>query len=193
MRRAPPRIRSLRDVNRLDVRFLLRASRAPSTPPKIIRRLFYAPIVARFVEHARKKKMTQKSSSRVVRVESRRSQRTIARDAEVVGFGLWTGRDVRYRFHPAADDAGIAFYRADLPNAPRIPARVENRVAKPRQTSLAVGSAQVDMVEHVLAALRAARVDNCEIEVDAPEAPGMRVSTRCSTREPSNKRKSARF
>lgn len=110
---------------------------------------------------------------RVVRVEAFRRQRTLARQVDVAGFGLWTGVDVVYSFRPAEDNSGVRFFRADLPNSPPIPALVENRVQKPRQTSLAVGSAQVDMVEHVLSALRAARVDNCDVVVNAPEAPGM--------------------
>lgn len=110
---------------------------------------------------------------RIVRVDSCRRQQTLARRVDVSGFGLWSGVDVVYSFLPAKENTGVCFKRADLPNAAPIPARVENRVQKPRQTSLAVGGAQVDMVEHVLSALRAARVDNCEVVVSAAEAPGL--------------------
>jgi len=110
---------------------------------------------------------------RVAQVDSVRRQQTLARRVDVAGFGLWTGVDVVYSFRPAEENTGIRFFRDDLPNSPSIPALVENRVSKPRQTSLAVGNAQVDMVEHVLSALRAARVDNCDIVVNAPEAPGL--------------------
>ncbi|MBP5621604.1 MAG: UDP-3-O-acyl-N-acetylglucosamine deacetylase [Thermoguttaceae bacterium] len=50
---------------------------------------------------------------------------------------------------------------------------MRNRIKKPRQTSLVCGAAQVDMIEHVLAALRGARIDNCDIIVISPEAPGL--------------------
>ncbi len=109
---------------------------------------------------------------RVVKVETSRRQQTLARQVDVAGFGLWTGVDVVYSFRPAAENSGVRFFRDDLPNSSPIPANVRNRIQKPRQTSLAVGDAQVDMVEHVLSALRAARVDNCDVVVDAPEAPG---------------------
>ncbi len=109
---------------------------------------------------------------RVVAVETSRRQQTLARRVDVSGFGLWTGVDVVYSFRPAEENSGVRFFRDDLPNSVPIPASVKNRVQKPRQTSLAVGAAQVDMVEHVLSALRAARVDNCDVVVSAPEAPG---------------------
>jgi len=101
-----------------------------------------------------------------------RLQRTIAESVSVFGFGLWTGEDVRVEFRPAAPNTGIVFVRVDLPEQPRIPALIEYRDEKPRQTSLVKGNARVDMVEHLLAAVRAHRIDNCEIHVNRPEMPG---------------------
>ncbi|MBQ5788984.1 MAG: UDP-3-O-acyl-N-acetylglucosamine deacetylase, partial [Thermoguttaceae bacterium] len=109
----------------------------------------------------------------IVRVDSTRRQRTLARRVDVAGFGFWTSRDVVFSFLPADDDSGVRFFRVDLPNSAPIPALVANRIRKPRQTSLVVGDAQVDMIEHVLAALRGAGIDNCDVLVDAPEAPGL--------------------
>lgn len=109
----------------------------------------------------------------IARVESIRRQRTLARRADVAGFGFWSSKDVVFSFRPAEDDSGVRFFRSDLPKAEPIPALVYYRIAKPRQTSLALGNAQVDMVEHALAALKGAGIDNCDIVVDAPEAPGM--------------------
>ena len=109
----------------------------------------------------------------IVRVDSTRRQRTLARRVDVAGFGFWTSRDVVFSFLPADDDSGVRFFRVDLPNSAPIPALVANRIRKPRQTSLAVGDAQVDMIEHVLSALRGAGIDNCDVLVDAPEAPGL--------------------
>lgn len=109
----------------------------------------------------------------IVRTESIRRQRTLARPVEVAGFGFWSSQDVVYSFQPAPEDYGVVFVRPDLPNSPPIPAEVVHRIHKPRQTSLAVGEAQVDMVEHVLAALKGARIDNCKIVVSAAEAPGI--------------------
>ena len=109
----------------------------------------------------------------IVRTESIRRQRTLARPVEVAGFGFWSSQDVVYSFQPAPEDYGVVFVRSDLPDSPPIPATVVHRIHKPRQTSLAVGEAQVDMVEHVLAALKGARIDNCKIVVSAAEAPGI--------------------
>lgn len=107
-----------------------------------------------------------------------RLQNTIARSAAVHGFGFWTGEDVNLEFRPAQPGTGVVFVRSDLPGEPRIPSLVSNREEKPRQTSLVYGEARVDMVEHVLAAVKALQIDNCEICVDRPEMPGFDGSSR---------------
>lgn len=107
-----------------------------------------------------------------------RSQRTLARSAEVVGFGYWSGRDVRLEFRPAAPDTGVVFLRTDLPRPVRIPVNPACRVEMPRRTTLAAGGASVEMVEHVLAALHGLEIDNCEVRVDRAEMPGCDGSSR---------------
>ena len=102
-----------------------------------------------------------------------RMQHTLAKPAIVEGFGFWTGQDIRIEFHPARTDVGLSFVRVDLPNQPVIPVSPEYHLRKPRQTSLVNGDAQVDMIEHVLAALYGLQIDNCEIRVNAPEMPGI--------------------
>ena len=103
----------------------------------------------------------------------RRFQRTLAQPTFVEGFGFWTGEDIRIEFRPAESNMGIVFVRTDLDGEPRIPALVQYRESKARQTSLAIGNVRVDMIEHLMAALAAVQVDNCEIWVDGPEMPGM--------------------
>ena len=107
-----------------------------------------------------------------------RLQRTLTESVSVQGFGFWTGEDVCVELRPAAPNSGITFVRVDLPDHPRIPALIEYREEKPRQSSLVKGIARVDMVEHLLAAIRAHRIDNCEIHVDRPEMPGFDGSSR---------------
>lgn len=104
---------------------------------------------------------------------SRRRQRTLARPAEVRGMGFLTGADVCLRFVPAAPDTGVVFRRTDLEPAPTVPARVAYVVGTNRRTTLGKGSTQVMLVEHVLAALAGLRIDNCIVELDAPEPPGL--------------------
>ncbi|MGL4943682.1 MAG: UDP-3-O-acyl-N-acetylglucosamine deacetylase [Thermoguttaceae bacterium] len=108
-----------------------------------------------------------------------RLQRTIASPVAIEGFGFWTGEDVRLEFAPAAPGTGLVFVRTDLPGTPRIPANVIYRDdTKPRQTSLELDGVRVDMIEHVLAALRGLRIDNCEIRVNGAEMPGVDGSSR---------------
>jgi len=101
-----------------------------------------------------------------------RRQHTISTSVAIEGFGYWSGRDVRVDFRPAEPDTGVVFVRRDLAKPARIPAAVAHRIETPRRTTLAIGSATVEMVEHILAALAGLRIDNCEVWTNAPEMPG---------------------
>jgi len=105
-------------------------------------------------------------------------QRTIAQAASVSGFGYWSGEDVQVEFRPAPVGSGIRFYRKDLPGAPEVPAQVLYRQETPRRSSLRRGSAEVQMVEHILAALYGLEIDNCQVWVTAAEMPGLDGSSR---------------
>jgi len=84
-----------------------------------------------------------------------------------------TGKKVKLTFRPATPDSGVAFLRTDVPGATPIPARVESVTGTARRTTLGSGPNQVTLVEHVLAALSGMRVDNCLVEIDGPEPPGL--------------------
>lgn len=101
-----------------------------------------------------------------------RNQHTISQPCEVRGFGFWSGRDVHVEFRPAAENTGIVFVRHDLPAPVRIAASVWHRIEVPRRTNLAVGGVSVEMVEHIMAAFAGLQIDNCEVWMDAAEAPG---------------------
>jgi UDP-3-O-[3-hydroxymyristoyl] N-acetylglucosamine deacetylase/3-hydroxyacyl-[acyl-carrier-protein] dehydratase len=101
-----------------------------------------------------------------------RSQRTIVREAGVRGVGFLGGSDVQLRFLPAEPDSGVVFLRADLPERPTVPAHIRHVVPRQRRTALQRGEATVELVEHVLAALAGLQIDNCLVEIDAPEPPG---------------------
>lgn len=98
-------------------------------------------------------------------------QRTLARPAEICGFGLFRGGDCRLRFLPAPEDFGIAFRRVDLPGRPLIPATIDSLVPAERRTVIASAGAKVEMIEHVMAAVAGLWIDNCLIELDAIEPP----------------------
>ena len=102
---------------------------------------------------------------------SARRQRSIARPVLIEGFGLFGGADVRMTLLPAEPNSGLVFERFDLPGRPSIPARIEYLVTQPRRTVLQNGTARVEMVEHVLAALAGMWIDNCRIQLDALEPP----------------------
>ncbi len=102
-----------------------------------------------------------------------RYQRTIARPAEVQGVGYLTGASVRLRFMPAPPQTGVVFVRADLGPGARIPAVVDQVTGTNRRTTLGHAPLTVSLVEHVLAALAGLRIDNCFIELNAPEPPGL--------------------
>ena len=104
---------------------------------------------------------------------SQRAQRTIANRAEVQGVGYLTGRLVHLRFVPAPADTGVAFVRTDLGPQARLAAHVSRVTGTQRRTTLGQGPVSVSLVEHVLAALNGLHIDNCFVELDAPEPPGL--------------------
>jgi UDP-3-O-[3-hydroxymyristoyl] N-acetylglucosamine deacetylase len=108
-----------------------------------------------------------------VKCIAHRYQRTIARPADIEGVGFLTGATVHLRFLPAPEDTGILFRRTDLKPAATIAAHVDQVVGTKRRTILGRGKAQIGLVEHVLAALAGLRIDNCRIELDASEPPGL--------------------
>lgn len=107
-----------------------------------------------------------------------RSQRTLARPALVEGVGFLTGGQVRLRFAPAPPHTGIVFVRTDLRPRCEVPARIDFVTGTNRRTTLGHAPAQVSLVEHVLAALAGLRIDNCYVELNAPEPPGLDGSAR---------------
>lgn len=108
-----------------------------------------------------------------MRVVGHRNQRTLAGAVSVPGVGFITGARVAARFLPAPPDAGITFRRVDLPGAPEVAARAESVTSTRRRTTLGPPETGVTLVEHVLAALAGLRIDNCVVELDGPEPPGL--------------------
>jgi len=97
------------------------------------------------------------------------NQRTVAKRVSATGIGLHSGKPATLTLAPAAADAGVSFVRMDL--GIEIPARNEFVADTTLSTNLALGSARVQTVEHVMAALHGMGVDNCRVEVDGPEIP----------------------
>ncbi|HEV3258105.1 MAG TPA: UDP-3-O-acyl-N-acetylglucosamine deacetylase [Gemmataceae bacterium] len=108
-----------------------------------------------------------------MRRQSYRYQRTIARPAKVQGVGYLTGATVQLCFRPAPASTGVVFVRTDLRPRAEVPARIEQVTGAQRRTTLGHPPAHVGLVEHVLAALAGLRIDNCYVELNAPEPPGL--------------------
>jgi UDP-3-O-acyl N-acetylglucosamine deacetylase len=108
-----------------------------------------------------------------VRRHGYRYQRTLAQPAELVGIGFLTGAMVHLRFRPAPPSTGVVFVRTDLHPAAQIPAHIDHVTGTNRRTTLGDLPSQVGLVEHVLAALAGLRIDNCYVDLNAAEPPGL--------------------
>ncbi len=98
-------------------------------------------------------------------------QCTLKNSFTVGGKGLHTGMAIEATFKPAPVNHGYKFQRIDLDDKPVIDALAENVLETTRGTVIGKGDAKVSTVEHALSALYAAGIDNCLIEVNAPEMP----------------------
>lgn len=98
-------------------------------------------------------------------------QFTLASPFTVKGKGLHTGVDVTMTVKPAAENHGILFCRTDIEGMPTIEALAENVSETSRSTVLSKNGVKISTVEHIMAALWGAGVDNALIEVNAAEVP----------------------
>ena len=105
-------------------------------------------------------------------------QKTLAASFSLKGKGLHTGLDIEITFNPAPENHGYKIKRTDLEGQPVIDALAENVVATQRGTVLKKNNVQVSTIEHAMAALYAFEIDNCLIEVNAPEFPILDGSAR---------------
>ena len=98
-------------------------------------------------------------------------QNSIEKSISFSGGGIHTGVTTKMTLKPAEENTGIRFIRVDLDNHPEIKADVTNVFSTERSTSLQKGDAKIHTVEHILAAITGARIDNIIIEVDNIEIP----------------------
>ena len=98
-------------------------------------------------------------------------QKTLRGSFSLNGKGLHTGVNLTVTFNPAPDNHGYKIQRIDLEGQPIIDAVAENVGDTTRGTVLIKNGIKVSTVEHALAALYAAGIDNCLIQVNGPEFP----------------------
>ncbi|MGQ4584513.1 UDP-3-O-acyl-N-acetylglucosamine deacetylase [Lysobacter sp. F60174L2] len=100
-------------------------------------------------------------------------QRTLKNVIRATGVGLHSGEKVFLTLRPAPVDAGILFRRVDLDPVVEIPARADLVTETVLCTGLSQGAGKVMTVEHLLSALAGLGIDNCYIDLSAPEVPIM--------------------
>ena len=100
------------------------------------------------------------------------SQQTLKTRIGCRGIGLHSGRKAALTFLPAPPDTGIVFRRTDA--GAEIRASWTNTIESPRCTVLSNGEGiTIGTIEHLMAALAGAEIDNAIIELDGPEVPIM--------------------
>jgi UDP-3-O-[3-hydroxymyristoyl] N-acetylglucosamine deacetylase len=100
-----------------------------------------------------------------------RSCSTLAQPVVCTGVGFHSGIQTTVRILPAPADTGRYFVRTDLPGSPAIAAQIHSLGQTTLSTELVQGDASVRTIEHLLAALFGAGIDNARIEIDGPEVP----------------------
>ena len=105
-------------------------------------------------------------------------QQTLAKIVSLEGKGLHTGETVKLVLKPAPEDTGIIFQRIDLNPPVALPALATRVNATSRGTSLEMDGVSIMTTEHLLAALYAAKISNCLIEVNSSEIPIMDGSSK---------------
>ena len=100
-------------------------------------------------------------------------QRTLKNSIRATGVGLHTGEKVYLTLRPAAPNTGIVFRRTDLPGCPEIKAHPYSVGDTQLSSCLIKDGVRVSTVEHLLSALAGLGIDNCYVDVSAPEVPIM--------------------
>ena len=100
-------------------------------------------------------------------------QRTLKNAIRASGVGLHNGQKVLMTLRPAPVNTGIVFRRTDLPEPVDVRADAHLVGETMLGTTLVQGEVKVCTVEHLLSALAGLGIDNCFIELSAPEVPIM--------------------
>jgi len=101
------------------------------------------------------------------------NQRTLKQLVRTVGIGLHSGTKVELVLRPAAADTGVVFRRVDLDPPLDIPLSPERVVDTRMATTIGRDGQIVATIEHLMSAISGLGIDNCYIDVDAPEIPIM--------------------
>jgi UDP-3-O-[3-hydroxymyristoyl] N-acetylglucosamine deacetylase len=98
------------------------------------------------------------------------TRRTLAREITATGTALHAGTTVTMTLSPASAGVGVVFRRGDKDNA-MIPARYDAVAETNLGTVLSNGEVKIGVVEHLMAAVAGAGIDDLIVTVDGPEPP----------------------
>jgi UDP-3-O-[3-hydroxymyristoyl] N-acetylglucosamine deacetylase len=98
------------------------------------------------------------------------TRRTVAREVSAEGIALHSGVNVRMTLAPAPAGSGVVFRRSDLGNV-EIPARYDAVTETNLGTVISNGAAKVGVIEHLMAAVAGAGIDDLRVTLDGPEPP----------------------
>lgn len=107
--------------------------------------------------------------------EDTQFQHTVAAEVSCVGVSLHSGDMVNMVIRPAAANSGIVFIRKDIEGQNNVvPATYDAVVETTLGTTIAnKQGVTVATIEHLMAAIWGAGIDNARIELDGPEVPIM--------------------
>ena len=101
-------------------------------------------------------------------------QTTLSEPVIFKGIGLHSGKNSEVKVLPSGANTGVIFKRVDLEDGNIIKANYQNVSSAKLCTTLENNSgAKVSTVEHLLAALYIAEIDNAFIEINSEEVPIM--------------------
>jgi UDP-3-O-[3-hydroxymyristoyl] N-acetylglucosamine deacetylase len=100
-------------------------------------------------------------------------QRTLKNVIRATGVGLHTGEKVYLTLRPAPVNTGIVFTRSDIDSTIQIEASAENVGDTTLSTTLVKDGVRISTIEHLMSAMSGLGIDNCYVDVSAPEVPIM--------------------
>ena len=95
---------------------------------------------------------------------------TIGREVSTSGIALHAGTAVNMTLSPGTAGLGVVFRRTDLGDA-TVPARYDLVSETRLGTAIAQGPANVGVIEHLMAAVAGAEIDDLLVTLDGPEPP----------------------
>ncbi len=98
------------------------------------------------------------------------TRKTLAREIAADGTALHSGATVHMTLSPASAGTGIVFRRSDRGNA-EIPARYDHVAETNLGTVIAKDGVKVGVIEHLMAAVAGAGIDDMRVTLDGPEPP----------------------